>query len=214
MTPKPKRSNSYALACHSNWAYDADEMDAYVATLTARCEALENALADEQTERDMHSDAAASAIKENVALRARCEALTAERDRLAVAICPSGSVVDVVGLEALAQAHRIDSEGVDEYLDTGDETNLSGAYHAGAQAIRSRCQHLEQAIRKVRAHTGYLPSADYLLLAGLLASIERIADAALASLLSTQGEPQTDENRVSFAAGYSQALDDQAKGLT
>ncbi len=25
---------------------------------------------------------------------------------------------------------------------------------------------------------------------------------------------QTDENRVSFAAGYSQALDDQAKGLT
>ncbi len=58
------------------------DAQAFIATLTARCEALENALADEQTERDMHSDAAASAIKENVALRARCEALTAERDRL------------------------------------------------------------------------------------------------------------------------------------
>ncbi len=177
----------------------------------ARCEALEQDRNDFRDEVHTLAKACTDTALERDALRVRCEALTAERDRLAVAICPSGSVVDVVGLEALAQAHRIDSEGVDEYLDTGDETNLSGAYHAGAQAIRSRCQHLEQAIRKVRAHTGYLPSADYLLLAGLLASIERIADAALASLLPTQEEPtQTDENRVSFAAGYSTLVDDHA----
>lgn len=36
------------------------------------------------------------------------------------------------------------------------------------------------ALLKIRAHTSYLPGAPYELLAGLLASIERIADAALA----------------------------------
>ncbi len=160
-------------------------------TLAARCEALEqqrNQALFDADERD--------------ALLARCEALTAERDRLAVAICPSGSVVDVVGLEALAQAHRIDSEGVDEYLDTGDETNLSGAYHAGAQAIRSRCQHLEQAIRVV------LPNVE---------SYDDACDAAVQALWailesSDKAIPPTDENRVSFAAGYSAALDDALKG--
>ena len=45
-----------------------------------------------------------------------------------------------------------------------------------ARAERDR---LRAALVKVRAHTSHLPGADVALLAGLLASIERIVDAAL-----------------------------------
>lgn len=47
---------------------------------------------------------------------------------------------------------------------------------------RQRRAQVEQALRKVRAHTSYLPDADRQFLADLLASIERIADAALKAL--------------------------------
>jgi hypothetical protein len=42
-------------------------------------------------------------------------------------------------------------------------------------------ERLREALVKVRMHTAYMPAAPYDLLTGLLASIERIADAALAS---------------------------------
>ncbi len=47
-------------------------------------------------------------------------------------------------------------------------------------ALRARVARLEGALRGVIAHTGYLPWADRELLAGLLASVDRIARAALA----------------------------------
>ncbi len=140
-------------------------------------------------------------------LTARCEALTAERNNAQETLR--------IRLREFTDGHCCHQCGAQ--LETTPENDIRCPECDDKEKVftdlRSRCQHLEQAVRKVRAHTGYLPSASYLLLAGLLASIERIADAALASLLPTQEEPtQTDENRVSFAAGYSQALDDAVKG--
>ncbi len=68
---------------------------------------------------------------------------------------------------------------------------------------KARCQHLEQAVKR-------LIDACYGVDDGTrLEAALNIAKDALASLLPTQEEPtQTDENRVSFAAGYSTALDD------
>lgn len=43
-------------------------------------------------------------------------------------------------------------------------------------------ERLQEALIRVRAHTGYQAWADRELLAGLLATIERITDAALAKL--------------------------------
>lgn len=59
-----------------------------------------------------------------------------------------------------------------------------------------RCDALETALRKVRAHTSYVHPADgdlVGLLKGLLASIERIADAALLSAEPPAPVPERSE---------------------
>jgi hypothetical protein len=68
--------------------------------------------------------------------------------------------------------------------DDGDTWDLSdndrAACRAGAEAI-AEVARLREALVKVVAHTGYMPGADRELLAGLLASIDRIARAALSA---------------------------------
>ncbi len=85
---------------------------------------------------------------------------------------------------------------------------------------QTRCQHLEQAVRYVESYLEeQIHDAPAMTLDmydhGAKMLLKRLREkATLASLLTPQDEtPRTDENRVSFAAGYSQALDDQAKGL-
>ncbi len=173
--------------------------DDQIATLTARCEALEqekaklnadiaefhdivsgyDAITDPEAFPELH-ERAFKAIGDDVdhticralaAAEARCEALTAERD---IAQESERVALDNLRLEVREAA-----------------------------TVRSRCQHLEQAIRVV------LPNVE---------SYDDACDAAVQALWailesSDKAIPQPDENRVSFAAGYSQALDDQAKGL-
>jgi hypothetical protein len=94
-----------------------------------------------------------------------------------------------------------------------------------AAAVRSRCQHLEQAVKDL----GDAGEMLCVVLANVSGGMWRLQTqdwqnaaakwrdhyyATIASLLPPQEETQTDENRVSFAAGYSTALDDVLKDRT
>ncbi len=153
----------------------AEKAEAEVATLTARCEALEQDKAYLESERDMVRQQCDHIIGVNMLaqtelqqLRVRCEALTAERDK-----------------------------AVQEYDELAERD--SHAVDAVCKQLMARCQHLEQAVEAIVDNFWDTPSPQ--------------TYDALASLLPTQEEtPRTDENRVSFAAGYSEALDDVLKG--
>jgi DNA repair exonuclease SbcCD ATPase subunit len=128
--------------------------------------------------------------KERLEHELRCEALTAERDQL--------QQERDMGCEAAAKWREDLASAIVEMND-----------------LRSRYQRLEQAIRDVFvAGINVAKSLGDNLVHLEGDQVERQFQRTLASLLPTQEEPtQTDENRVSFAAGYSQGLDDQAKGL-
>jgi hypothetical protein len=83
----------------------------------------------------------------------------------------------------------------DEVARLKDERNLaqtSGVDHANywmasamdeknrAERAEAECDAMRKAMVKVRAHTSYIPGAEYDFIVGLLASVERIANAALA----------------------------------
>jgi hypothetical protein len=59
------------------------------------------------------------------------------------------------------------------------------------EQARAEAERLRFALVKARAHTSYLPGAPYTLLAGLLQSVERIVDAALAEGERPASEPST-----------------------
>ncbi len=152
----------------------------------ARCEALTADLDRMKLSRDL-------ALEEAAAVRVQCEALAAERDRLLKAMHGDSRML----------AHFADNE-------------LAKA--------ESRCQHLEQAVKDYREklvkyqagtvsrNAGPVGLAEIRGIQGTLAVVIGDLDKALASLLPAQEEPtQTDENRVSFAHGYSQAIDDVAQ---
>ncbi len=221
-------------------------------TAEARCEALEqekeqlDILLSQASQQAMlnrrayleEHDRAEKAIDENIclnsaeveALSVRCEALTAERDRQAAEIEAWKLDYAIAVASRDAEIARLGGKpgevgggtGEGDAPDRPDRQTYMQADSTTVDALRSRCQHLEQAAKDLSiqwrgvkinldARNYYYDGqdVDY----GRALQAEECA-AALASLLPTQEEPtQTDENRVSFAAGYSQALDDQAKGL-
>ncbi len=187
--------NTFEQSCKN--LQRAEAAESALATLTARCEALEqekaklnadiaefhdivsgyDAITDPEAFPELH-ERAFKAIGDDVdhticralaAAESRCEALTAERD---IAQESERVALDNLRLEVREAA-----------------------------TVRSRCQHLEQAVKAALA----ISTDDY------IEELQQIR-AALASLLPAQEEPtQTDENRLSFAAGYSQSIDDVAQ---
>jgi hypothetical protein len=171
----------------------------------ARCEALEKQAAEfkrigQDFERDYRNTFEQSCKNLERAEKAekRCASLEQERDQT--------KLDHVHACQTIAQMHAVA---------VGEVTGPKRGVVEDVADLRARCQHLEQAVRDIVA-------ADFLQVAGVRQPIWvrwnealRIANAALASLLPSQDEtPRTDENRVSFAAGYTAALDDALKGKT
>ncbi len=124
-------------------------------------------------------------------LSARCTALEQERDKWASQTVRLACFTTWLGVP------------MDANLEDAVTQSIVRARASASKQAESRCQHLEQAVRAF-LDAWNAPNA----------GVERQVD-ALASLLPSQDEtPRTDENRVSFAAGYTAALDDALKGKT
>jgi len=94
-------------------------------------------------------------------------------------------------LDALGVSHRIDwREWIDQIpVHVSALSAQVGQLTKDYDVVRTEVESLTKALRGVRAHTGYLPGAPYTLLAGLLASVERITDAALSTPPQTEAQP-------------------------
>ncbi len=185
-----------------------------------RCEALEQDRKDFRDEVHTLAKACTDTALERDALKVRCEALTAERDRQAAEIEAWKLDYAIAVASRDAEIARLGGKpgevgggtGEGDAPDRPDRQTYMQADSTTVDALRSRCQHLEQAVKETIGRWNEL--------AGQMSAFSpqrttlKNCSYALASLLPAQEEtPRTDENRVSFAAGYSQALDDQAKGL-
>ncbi len=134
---------------------------------------------------------------ENETLTARCEALEKLRDRLLVDV----RTETALWLASEERCEALTAERDKTLAATGHQLADLATLVQTYDLIQSRCQHLEQAVKAALA----ISTDDY------IEELQQIR-AALASLLPAQEEgPQTDENRLSFAAGYSQAIDDVAQ---
>jgi len=210
-----------------------------VATLTARCEALETEAETERIRLAACTTAALGNTPERVAeriapghpywsasygdvcaavdremtLRGRCEALTEENTKLQQEKAGLLSTLKGAGdatIEAWKERDdlRARCEALTAERDKGNKHEADAWLQV--EEWRIRCQHLEQAILDARPFVqewfDAAPRDQHIF------EVLKRMDAALASLLPPQEEtPGTDENRVSFAAGYSTALDDVLK---
>jgi hypothetical protein len=79
----------------------------------------------------------------------------------------------------LAALARLQAENTRYHADLMAENVAKLQAEADVVRLQAERDEALQALRKVRAHTSYTPAATIELLRGLLASVERIADAAL-----------------------------------
>jgi hypothetical protein len=193
-----------------------------VATLTARCEALEQEVDRQKALMLQQTLLGTEFWNEKEAAELRCEALTAERDRQAAEVEEWKLDYAIAVASRDAEIARLGGKpgevgggtGEGDAPDRPDRQTYMQADSTTVDALRSRCQHLEQAVKDYMGVVGPWNTWDPVEVSTGWVEGLKTAEAAIASLLHGQEEPtQTDENRVSFAAGYSQALDDQAKGL-
>ena len=189
------------------------KLDVFVAALSARCTALEQ----EHKERPDSPATSASrrGARGNRSSPIRCQHLQEEVERRNITV-----VEQHVAKALMDQVHR--AEAAEAALDTATANALAlndlCASHIEEKInLRSRCQHLEQAVKDVRtmverwrkrvdsfsqaAHPQIRDAA------GWVSGCANEIDEALSALPSSQDETD-DQTRAGFSAGYTQALTD------
>lgn len=207
---------------------DMDRLRAERDALASRCQQLEQReqrlLAKLEEERVMASDAIGQ-------FKARCQHLETGLYQLARAIAPTCDTIEdrefftLDELVKTARNHReLTNDRCEELAAELDEARHQASVLSTAKAevitgLESRCQHLEQAIRRLMKESAAidaLAGEDIRELVGFDSmSVWRSRIEEAASLLSPQNtipqDDQDDQARAHFSAGYSQAIDDALK---